>query len=74
MTVLSDTIEYHELIKYDGEDFVIGKCTFLIDFGPWKKGEKCEYIEIDFEECVIREYDFKNQTILKTGEFKIISK
>lgn len=48
------------------------ECEWVIDFGPWKKGEHSECVCVDYTLSQIKEYDRDSGKIVKYCGFNLV--
>lgn len=53
----SSLFTYEDIEEYELDLFMVNNAEFLLDFGPWKKGEKVDSLGISFTLCEFKSYD-----------------
>ena len=53
--------------------FSIGYVVFLKDFGPWKQGQFCDNICIDYETFTMREYSNTSSDIVTSCSIGLVA-
>lgn len=49
----------------------VGDAAFTKDFGPWKKGDKCVVLSLEYDKCRLLEYGSDGVTVVKEVKVKL---
>jgi hypothetical protein len=60
-------------IRCEDNFLIANNVTFEKDFGPWKKGERCDLIRMNYRTNILEEVD-ENGHIVRSQEYRIISR
>jgi hypothetical protein len=73
LKIFDDLVRYDALISYEPGIMAVEGATFLQDFGPWKTGQRVDFLHFDYEGGFAIEGDRKHQELRRVAiELKVM--